>query len=428
MTWTTQNKRLPGAYVNFKARKEQKALVSGEGIPALMLQGQTLAAPGFHTVAQGTDLAKLFGTTAKITYVAEALAVASKVLVYVPASTGGTKATGTEGGLTVTAVKEGTEGNKLVVNIINNGPNMIVTTILDNNQVDSQEVSASQLPTANDYVTFSGTLPSSGGSTTQITLSGGTDGSIDNSVDKFIAELSKQDFRVVAYGTDTADDKKKLVAAVKEWRNEGRAIVAVINNYAEANNEGVISVDNGVTLADGTKLTSKEAIYRVAALSATAGSKSLTHAEYVGAIDCDAKTPQEIAQAIEKGNIVFRVFRGRVLIAQDVNTLVTPADGQNDDFKKNKLVRTMDIIGEAIQAVFVENFVGQVVNDIDGRELFKQHLIVRVLDPLVAQSALTYSADDIKVTEGSQKEAILVTLGVKLADAMEKLYVTVEVK
>lgn len=428
MTWTTQNKRLPGAYVNFKARKEQKALVSGEGIPALMLQGQTLAAPGFHTVAQGTDLAKLFGTTAKIAYVAEALAVASKVLVYVPVSTGGTKATGTEGGLTVTAVKEGTEGNKLVVNIINNGPNMIVTTILDNNQVDSQEVSASQLPTANDYVTFSGTLPSSGGSTTQITLSGGADGSIDNSVDKFIAELSKQDFRVVAYGTDTADDKKKLVAAVKEWRNEGRAIVAVINNYAEANNEGIISVDNGVTLADGTKLTAKEAIYRVAALSATAGSKSLTHAEYVGAIDCDAKTPQEIAQAIEKGNIVFRMFRGRVLIAQDVNTLVTPADGQNDDFKKNKLVRTMDIIGEAIQAVFVENFVGQVVNDIDGRELFKQHLIVRVLDPLVAQSALTYSADDIKVTEGSQKEAILVTLGVKLADAMEKLYVTVEVK
>ena len=122
------------------------------------------------------------------------------------------------------------------------------------------------------------------------------------------------------------------------------------------------------------------------------------------------------------------MFRGRVLIAQDVNTLVTPADGQNDDFKKNKLVRTMDIIGEAIQAVFVENFVGQVVNDIDGRELFKQHLIVRVLDPLVAQSALTYSAEDIKVMEGSQKEAILVSLGVKLADAMEKLYVTVEVK
>lgn len=428
MTWTTQNKRLPGAYVNFKARKEQKALVSGEGIPALMLQGQTLAAPGFHTVAQGTDLAKLFGTTAKIAYVAEALAVASKVLVYVPASTGGTKATGTEGGLTVTAVKEGTEGNKLVVKITNNGPNVTVTTVLDNAQVDSQDVQVNQLPAANDYVTFSGTLPSGGGGQEQIQLSGGADGSIDNSVDKFIAELSKQDFRVVAYGTDTADDKKKLVAAVKEWRNEGRAIVAVINNYAEANNEGVISVDNGVTLADGTKLTSKEAIYRVAALSATAGSKSLTHAEYVGAIDCDAKTPQELAQAIEKGNIVFRMFRGRVLIAQDVNTLVTPLDGQNDDFKKNKLVRTMDIIGEAIQAVFVENFVGQVVNDIDGRELFKQHLIVRVLDPLVAQSALTYSADDIKVMEGSQKEAILVTLGVKLADAMEKLYVTVEVK
>ena len=428
MTWTTQNKRLPGAYVNFKARKEQKALVSGEGIPALMLQGQTLAAPGFHTVAQGTDLAKLFGTTAKIAYVAEALAVASKVLVYVPASTGGTKATGTEGGLTVTAVKEGAEGNKLVVKIINNGPNVTVTTVLDNAQVDSQDVQANQLPAANDYVTFSGTLPSGGDGQEQIQLSGGADGSIDNSVDKFIAELSKQDFRVVAYGTDSADDKKKLVAAVKEWRNEGRAIVAVINNYAEANNEGVISVDNGVTLADGTKLTSKEAIYRVAALSANAGSKSLTHAEYVGAIDCDAKTPQEIAQAIEKGNIVFRMFRGRVLIAQDVNTLVTPLDGQNDDFKKNKLVRTMDIIGEAIQAVFVENFVGQVVNDIDGRELFKQHLIVRVLDPLVAQSALTYSAEDIKVMEGSQKEAILVSLGVKLADAMEKLYVTVEVK
>ena len=424
MTWTTQNKRLPGAYVNFKARKEQKALVSGEGIPALMLQGQSLAAPGFHLVNQGTDLAKLFGPSAKTGGVAEALAVASKVLVYVPASTGGTKATGTEGGLTVTAVKEGAEGNKLVVNIINNGPNVTVTTVLDGSQVDSQDLQVTQLPQANDYVTFSGTLPSGGGSQAQIHLSGGADGAIDNSVDKFIAELSKQDFRVVAYGTDAVEDKKKLVAAV----NEGRAVVAVINNYAEANTEGVISVENGVTLANGDKLTAKEAIYRVAALSATAGSKSLTHAEYVGAIDCDAKTPHELAEAIEKGNIVFRMFRGRVLIAQDVNTLVTLGDGQNEDFKKNKLVRTMDIIGEAIQAVFVENFVGQVVNDIDGRELFKQHLIVRVLDPLVKQSALTYSAEDIKVTEGSQKEAILVTLGVKLADAMEKLYVTVEVK
>ena len=201
MTWTTQNKRLPGAYVNFKARKEQKAFVSGVGIPALMLQGQSLAAPGFHTVAQGTDLAKLFGPSAKTGGVAEALAVASKVLVYVPASTGGTKATGTEGDLTVTAVKEGAEGNKLVVNIINNGPNVTVTTVLDGSQVDSQDLQVTQLPQANDYVTFAGTLPSGGGSQAQIHLAGGADGAIDNSVDKFIAELSKQDFRVVAYGT-----------------------------------------------------------------------------------------------------------------------------------------------------------------------------------------------------------------------------------
>lgn len=427
MTWTTQNKRLPGAYVNFKARKEQKALVSGEGIPALMLQGQTLAAPGFHTIHQGEDLVKFFGPNTKSNLVAEALAVANKVLVYVPAVSGGVKATGTSGEFTVTAVKEGADGNNIKVTAGTVGTESTVRTYVNQTEVDSQSLKTGEYPKANDYVTFSGNLPPVG-PPKQIQLAGGVDGTIDTSVEKFISELSKQDFRVVAYGTDVADDKKKLVDAVKEWRNEGRAIVAVINNYAEANNEGIISVDNGVTLADGTKLTSKEAIYRVAALSANAGSKSLTHAEYVGAIDCDAKTPQEIAQAIEKGNIVFRMFRGRVLIAQDVNTLVTPLDGQNDDFKKNKLVRTMDIIGEAIQAVFVENFVGQVVNDIDGRELFKQHLIVRVLDPLVAQSALTYSAEDIKVMEGSQKEAILVSLGVKLADAMEKLYVTVEVK
>ena len=427
MTWTTQNKRLPGAYVNFKARKEQKALVSGEGIPALMLQGQTLAAPGFNTIHQGEDLVKFFGPNAKSNLVAEALAVANKVLVYVPAVSGGAKATGTSGEFTVTAVKEGADGNNIKVTAGTVGTESTVRTYVNQTEVDSQSLKTGEYPKANDYVTFSGNLPPVG-PPKQIQLAGGVDGTIDTSVEKFISELSKQDFRVVAYGTDVADDKKKLVDAVKEWRNEGRAIVAVINNYAEANNEGIISVDNGVTLADGTKLTSKEAIYRVAALSANAGSKSLTHAEYVGAIDCDAKTPQEIAQAIEKGNIVFRMFRGRVLIAQDVNTLVTPLDGQNDDFKKNKLVRTMDIIGEAIQAVFVENFVGQVVNDIDGRELFKQHLIVRVLDPLVAQSALTYSAEDIKVMEGSQKEAILVSLGVKLADAMEKLYVTVEVK
>ena len=66
-------------------------------------------------------------------------------------------------------------------------------------------------------------------------------------------------------------------------------------------------------------------------------------------------------------------------------------------------------------------------NDVDGRELFKADRIA-YFDSLVAAGAIeAFEADDIQVLPGNAKDAVVVNVAVTPIDAMEKLYMTVEV-
>ena len=118
------------------------------------------------------------------------------------------------------------------------------------------------LPLKNDYIDASGTLIAED---TTILLEGGTDGVATNSeVEDFLNALDTQDFRVLALGTDESATKALVTAYVKKWRDAGRSVIAVLNNYTDADDEGVVSVGNGVTLSDGTKLSAEDCVYFVA--------------------------------------------------------------------------------------------------------------------------------------------------------------------
>ena len=155
-SFTVQNKVLPGAYINFVSMGTN-AKMGERGVAALPLElnwgpeGQVfkLDAADFNA----TSL-KVFGydpTDANILLVREAM---NRV------NGGGTKASATVGGMTVTAKYGGTRGNAIKVAVITNVDDATkadVVTYLDDMVMDSQTVAKSggaASLVANDFVTF----------------------------------------------------------------------------------------------------------------------------------------------------------------------------------------------------------------------------------------------------------------------------------
>jgi hypothetical protein len=426
--WETQNKVRPGAYVNFETNDLVATGLDSTGpvvIPLSLDWGET---GKFIKVTSKTKFKELFGKSLNdIVPIREAFKGTGQIIVY-NLNGVGVKATATSGTFVGTAVHGGIDGNKIRVTVtVGLEGTSTVKTFYDTEQVDSQVVADVAGLVSNAFVTFSGTLPVSDATLTF--ASGTTVPSTNESYSNFAAGLDTQDFKVVAIGTDDATVKLLFTLKVKEWREQvGKNVSFVTNNYNAADFEGVVSVLNGVVLEGNEVLTAKESLFFYAAAYANAGTDSLTYTEYPGAIDAERKTHEEIVQALKDGHIVYTFNNDRVVVEQDINTYRSFTIEKNQDFRKNKLVRTMDIVSNNTQNVFSTFFIGKVTNGDDGRDLFKQQLIKVVLDPLQKRGALEYVSEDISVVEGDEKDAVLVSMGIKFNDAMEKLYMTVACK
>lgn len=421
--WTVQNKRIPKAYINFESREDVIIPLEDNTIAAVMVSGAWGEIGAFTQVDGTTDFRKTFGKPIdELIEIREALKGTGKVLAYNGVNDTGAKATKTEDEVVVTAKYKGTAGNHIHVLFkkqVDIG--MEVQTVFFGKTVDKQVVP--QLPFENNYVSITGTLPTEDKT---VLLEGGTDGQTTNAeVENFLNGLDTQDFRVLALGTDQASTKALVVAKIKQWRDEGRSVGAVVNEYAEADNEAVVSVGNGVTLSDGTKLSAKQCVYFVAGQYAGARLDSNTYQAYPGAIDCERKNEDETKKLINKGHLIFAYKNEKVVVLTDISTFTSYTAEKSNIFGKNKLIRTMDNINSNVQYIFENYFIGKVPNNVNGHELFKQRIISNVLDPLVAKNAVEYKADDIEIKQGITKESVVVNLPIVLTDAMEILYMTV---
>ena len=170
-----------------------------------------------------------------------------------------------------------------------------MTTVFFGKEVDKQIITA--LPFKNDYVNVTGTLTTEDKT---ILLEGGTNGATTNSeVEDFLNALDTQDFRVLALGTDESATKALVTAHIKKWRDAGRSVIAVLNDYTDADDEGVVSVGNGVTLSDGTKLSAKDCVYFVAGKYAGAGLQSNTSSLIQALSTVSVRTEAEAEKLIE---------------------------------------------------------------------------------------------------------------------------------
>ncbi|SHN65946.1 phage tail sheath family protein [Desulfitobacterium chlororespirans] len=434
-TFTAQNKVRPGVYINFKSEPQAAGTLGERGIvsmPLILSWGE----PGkMITIEAGEDVFPKLGYSimdAQLRLINEALKRAKTLLLY--RLNAGTKAAVTVGNLTVTAKWGGARGNDIALVIqenIDDETKFDVSTLVDGAELDKQTVSDIAGLAANDWVIFSGTgaLTETAGAS----LVNGSDGTVTNQayID-YLAAVEIFDFNTIALPSTDDALKATFTAFAKRLRDdEGKKIQVVLENYPAADYEGVLSVKNGVVLADGTTLTAAQATAWVA--GATAGARvneSLTYQGYDGAVDVSPRyTNAQIIAALQAGEFLFTANDNQALVEQDINTLTGFTADKGKQFAKNRVIRVLDGINSDFVRIFSKFYIGKVSNNAEGRNLLKSECInyMNTLQDIDAIKNFD-GQTDLAVQPGNDVDGVYIEAYAWPVDSIEKIYVRVRIK
>ena len=442
--WTAQTKVRPGIYINFSTRGSQALTLGSRGTAAICRALSWGPVREIVTVDAGADTTGTIGwgiTTEQARFLREmfkgtdSTGGPTKVLLYRPEAVGAAAASAAlgEGGVTVTALYPGVRGNDISIvsaEDVDEPGTFTVATLVDGKQVDIQRAKTAAELSTNSWVKFSGAGALT--ATAGVTLTGGADGTADTSAyAAFLEALEPYHFDVLAYdGTDSTVNQA-LVAFVKRISaQEGRYSQLVTTNAENADSRFVINCRSGVVLEDGTALTPQETVWWLAGAQAGAQyHQALSYASYPGAKDVVPRlSGSQIEEAIKAGNLVLAEEFGKVRIETDINTLVSYTPEIGEVFHKNRSMRVCNTLANDIYREFSLHYLGKVNNNEEGRGLFKGTILDYLLE-MYSKGALRErpTGEDVEVLMGNSIDAIVINLALALADAVEKIYMTITV-
>lgn len=428
-SFTTQNKDLPGAYINFVSAASASAALSDRGIATMPLEMDWGVEGEIFEVTAADfqkDSQKIFGYAYdhdKMKGLRD-LFIGTQTFYGYRLNGGGKKAANTF----ATALYSGTRGNDLKIVIQTNADDnekFDVITYLGNVKVDTQTVSKASELVANDYVTFK-----TGASltvTASTPLTGGENGKTDGSAYQNYADLIES-YTYNAMGIVTTEEtiKKLFVAFNKRMRDElGIKFQLVIYNHA-ADFMGVINVKNKTTDEGWSEAS---LVYWVTGIQAgCAVNKSCQNKKYDGEFTVDTKyTQTELTNAIKAGEFVLHKVNSDVRVLDDINSMVTTSDTQGDIFKDNQTIRVIDQLGNDDAVLFNTKYLGVVPNNASGRTSLWSDL-VKIRQQLQDLGAIeNFTDSDVSVAQGDTKKSVVVTSSIEVVNAMSKLYMTVTV-
>lgn len=447
-TFTIQNKIRAGTYHRFTGEQTDRNLFATIGTAALPIEldwgenGQMITIEAGQDPIAARTLEKLGAHTSDILLVNECLKRAKTLLVYRINSDGGIKAEldMTPQPVITTAKYEGSLGNSIRVQLDddpNNTGKYTVKTYLNAMLMDTQaNIENAEDIKGNDWVTFTGIgaiTAAAGGS-----LAGGKNGKANATThNDFLKALESEDFNAFGLPYNDSVVAEMYATAVKHYANDiGKLVQCILPKYDGEPYEGITSVINGVEMPDGSIIDATNAVAWVVGASASAGAAtSLTYTAYDGAIRPDNSLDDtDIKKAIVNGKMVFTAQRNEqgqptAVVEQDINTLKVATKDLPVAWKKNRVARSMFYLVNSVSRTWNLFYIGKVDNNTAGQMLFKADL-VNIMTNLVDQGAFTnFDAEsDIEVARGESIDAVTVNLLVQPVDAMEKLYITIEVK
>jgi hypothetical protein len=430
--WLTQNKVLPGSYINFVSAARASATLSDRGCVALPLalnwgpENEVITLDGGDIQKSSFDLLGYAYTDPEMQPLREIFKGAKTVYLY-RINSGGDKATATSGNLTVTAKYGGTRGNDIKVVIQTNIDDVAkfdVMTYVGTKLVDTQLAATVADLTDNGFVTFSGSgaLAAAAG----ITLTGGSNGTVTgDSYSDFLDAIEAYNFNILVYdGTDNLI-KDLFVQFTKRMRDDhGVKFQTVLYKYNTADYEGIISVENKVLDAG---INEAALVYWVAGQEAGCPvNRSVSNKTYDGEFTVDTAYKQSALEAaLKAGKFMFHKVGDKVNVLDDINTFVSYTVDKNEDFNNNQVIRVLDQIGNDIAVLFNTKYLGKVQNNNAGRIAFWNDLVTYHNEMQRIQAIEKFKAEDIAVEKGADKKSVVVTETIMPVSVLTKLYMTI---
>ncbi|MCC0752915.1 phage tail sheath family protein [Clostridioides sp. ZZV13-5731] len=429
-TFVTQNKILPGAYINFISAKRATSSLSDRGIVAMPLElDWGIDEEVFQVTSDDFEKysTKYFGYD----YTHEKLKGLRDLfknirLGYFYKLNKGVKASCT----IATAKYSGIRGNDLKIVVttnIDDNTKFDVVTLLDNKKVDTQIAKVITDLEDNDYVIWKkdATLEASAG----LVFTDGTNGESVTGAEyqAFLDKIESYSFNALGCLATTAEIKSLFVEFTKRMRDKvGAKFQTVLYKKNDADYEGVVSIENKIK--DTGLLESSLIYWATGAIAGCDINKSNTNKKYDGEFDVDVNYTQiQLEEALKTGKFIFHKVGDEVHVLEDINTFVSFTDEKNDDFSSNQSIRVLDQIANDIATLFNTKYLGEVPNDKSGRISFWND-VVKHHEQLQNMRAIEdFKADDVSVEPGSDKKTVVVSDAVKVISAMSKLYMTVSV-
>ena len=258
-------------------------------------------------------------------------------------------------------------------------------------------------------------------------LSGGSNGAVDGAA--YQAYLDKiESYTYNTMGVVVTDETTKTLFAsfVKRLRDEmGIKFQLVLYNKA-ADYYGTINVKNKVTDEGWSEAS---LVYWVTGVSAGCEvNRSNQNKVYNGEFTVDTNyTQNQLAAAIKAGEFTLHKVGSDVRVLEDINSMVTTSDTQGDIFKDNQTIRVIDQIANDIAVLFNTKYLGVVPNDNAGRTSLWSDIVKHHQQLNDIRAIEDFADSDVSVAQGNTKKSVVVTDAVTVVNAMGKLYMTVTV-
>lgn len=430
-TFTTQNKKLPGAYINFASAANAESSLSDRGYAAMAFTLDWGCDNEIFTVTNEQfkkDSVKLFGYEyghPKMKGLRE-LFLNLKTLYAYKLNSSGDKASNDF----AAAKYSGVRGNDLKIVIrknIDDETKFDVLTYLDAAQVDAQSVATAQELIPNDYVTFKSDAVLA--ETAATLLSGGTNGTEVTAAEHqaFLDKAESYSFNAIGIVNEDEAINKLYSEYAKRMRDERGVKFQAVTWHNAADHEGSVNVKNETKDSD---LGKAGLCYWVCGLIASCEvNKSNTNKVYNGELTIKSDfTQAELETCIDSGEFVLHQVGANLRVLLDINSLVTTDDNKGEAFKDNQTIRVIDVIANDVASLFNERYLGVVPNDKSGQVSLWTDIVKIFNDLMTIRAIEDFTADDITVEQGDTKRSVVITSACNVVNAMAQLYMTTTVQ
>lgn len=443
--WLTQNKILPGTYINFVSKERPIVDIANRGYVTMALEMDWGPSEEIFRVEQEEfqkESQAIFGydyAHAKLKGLRD-LFLNAKTAYFYRLNSEGVKAKCD----IATAKYAGIRGNDLTVAIQSDPDNdgkFIVYTYLTTDgvtkSVDKQgNIGAMADLLDNDYVVFtrSATLEV----TAATKLTGGTNGSTVTAADyqKYIELIEPYYYNVLGYAGSDAAIKTLLYTFVRRIRETTSLKPQFVGyNLADTvNYEGAISVHEKNAVTDVGYEKGSMVYWVTGAEAACNINETVGNRIYDGEFTVVAKWKQyELEQAIINGQFAFHVVtdpvsgdvNGDVRVLSDINTFTEFSKKKQKYFAKNQVIRVLDNQAIDFSRLFNKYHLDKTPNDEQGRISLWNDGVATLQEYQRLRAIQNFDPKDLEVpTEGQDKENVVWNIGIQPTLAMEKLYIT----